>query len=82
MREGLQAGVDGRSKALGREEDRGFQLSASAPLTAQSKMLLRDSTQITPEMHSLGRAGESTLHARKRREKKLFQGAASSTHGA
>ena len=34
MREGLQAGVEGRSKALGREEDRGFSAFCFCPTDA------------------------------------------------
>lgn len=60
----------------------GFQLSFPAPLMQQNKTLLWDSTQITPRMHGPGQGGESTLCARKKRERKLSQGAASSMHGA
>lgn len=86
MREGASGPGWGRgaqwSKAFGREEDRGFQLSSSASLMRQNKMLLWDSTQITPRMHGPGQGGESTLCARNKRERKLSQGAASSMHGA
>lgn len=37
---------------------------------------------MTPEMHCPGRGRESTLHARKKGEKKFFQGAANSAHEA
>lgn len=37
---------------------------------------------MTPETHGLGRGRESTVSARKKGEKKISQGAASSTHGA
>lgn len=83
MREGAaQAGAGVQwSKAFGREEDRGFQLSSSAPLMRQNKMPLGFNSNKLPGGNlGPGQGGESTLCARKKKERKLSQGAASSMY--
>lgn len=77
------AGASVRMKIHGSQREAEGHSGLPAPLwyCGAEQDAPRDSTHTTPEMHGLGGAGTHP-RARNKEEKELFQGAASSTHGA
>lgn len=75
MREGLWPGRGSRAP-------RGRQRGVSGFLSRCGTVAAGQDAQMTPEMHGLRWGTLPTLCASKKEEKELFQGAASSTHGA